>query len=373
MSFSFKKTTAALLFGACVISAPAFAEETIKFAYVGPVTGPVTQYGDMVKEGVLTAVEEINEKGGINGKKIEIVTEDDACEPKQAVAVANRNVSNGIKFVVGHVCSGATIAAANIYDNEGVVMVTASASAPDLTDSNNYTSVFRVCGRDDQQSPAAVDYITKQKSKRVAVLHDKQAYGQGVAAAVKNGLEKNNIPVVLFEGINAGESDYSAIITKMKSENVDFIYYGGYHPELGLIARQSRERGITAPIMSVEGAANSELAVIAGPAAEGLLMTVPQDFSKDPSNASIVKRFVDKGRDPAGAFQMSAYSATMAIKEGIEAAKSEDPDAVAEAMHKMTMKSPIGEISFTEKGDLNSFKFIIVRQNKDGTRTAVED
>lgn len=372
MNFSIRKVASCFLFGIFLFSSPVFADETIKIAYVGPITGSITQYGDMVKEGIVTAIEEINENGGINGKKVELISEDDSCEPKQAVAVANRNVANGIKFVVGHVCSGATIAAAQIYDNEGIVMVTPSASAPSLTDENSFSSIFRVCGRDDQQSPAAINYITKNGAKRVAILHDKQAYGQGVATAVKEGLEKNKVPVVLFEGINAGESDYSAIITKMKAENVDFIYFGGYHPELGLIARQSRERGIEAPIMSVEGAANADLAVIAGPAAEGLLMTVPKDFTQDPENAALVKRFRDAGRDPAGAFQMSSYTATMVIKQGIINAKSEDPEAVAEAIHSMTMKAPIGEIQFTEKGDLNEFGFIIVRQNKDGTRSPIE-
>ena len=373
MNCSIKKTTAGMLLSAMVLSAPAYADDTIKFAYAGPRTGPVTQYGDMVKEGIDTAVEMINEQGGILGKKLELVVEDDACEPKQAVATANRIVSSGIKFVVGHVCSGATIAAADIYDNEGIIMVSPSATAPVLTDGKERFSIFRTTGRDDQQSPAAVDYISKKEAKKVAILHDKQSYGQGVATAVRDGLEKKGVPVVLFEGINAGESDYSAIVTKMKSEGVDFIYYGGYHPELGLIARQSRERGITAPIMSVEGAANNELLTIAGAAAEGLLMTVPKDFSKDPANEAIVKHFLDKGRDPAGAFQMSSYTSVLSIAKAIEAAGSEDVDAVVESLRKITVKSPIGDISFDKKGDLTNFSFIIVSQNKDGSRSEVTD
>ena len=373
MDFSIKKTSAGLLLGAMVLSGQAYADETIKFAYAGPRTGPVTQYGDMVKEGIDTAVEMINEQGGINGKKIELIVEDDACEPKQAVATANRIVSSGIKIVIGHVCSGATIAAADIYDNEGIIMISPSATAPVLTDGKERFSIFRTTGRDDQQSPAAVDYIVKKKAKKVAILHDKQSYGQGVATAVKDGLDKNGVPVVLFEGINAGESDYSAIVTKMKSEDVDFIYYGGYHPELGLIARQSRERGITAPIMSVEGAANNELLTIAGPAAEGLLMTVPKDFSKDPANEAIVKKFRDNNRDPAGAFQMSSYAAVQSMAKAIEEAGSEDVDTVVEALHEISIKSPIGEISFDKKGDLTDFTFIIVHQNKDGSRTEVTD
>ncbi|MGN6459354.1 MAG: ABC transporter substrate-binding protein, partial [Achromobacter mucicolens] len=203
--------------------------QTIKIGVVGPTTGAVTQYGDMVREGVDTAVERINAAGGVNGKKLETVVIDDGCEPKQGPNAANRVVNSKIGFVVGHVCSGATIAAADIYNNEGVVMVTPSATSPALTDGKNYEFIFRTIGRDDQQGPAAAKFILdKIKPKKVAVLHDKQSYGQGIATAVKNDLEKGGVAVAVFEGINAGDSDYSAVITKLKSQGVDFVYYGGY-------------------------------------------------------------------------------------------------------------------------------------------------
>src|SRR5690606_27068533 len=185
--------------------------QTIKIAVVGPTTGPVTQYGAMVREGVDTAVERINAAGGIDGKKLETVVIDDGCEPKQGPVAANRVVNDEIGFVVGHVCSGATIAAADIYNNEGVVMITPSATSPALTDGKNYEFIFRTIGRDDQQGPAAAKFILdKIKPKTVAVLHDKQSYGQGIATAVKDNLEKGGVKVVMFEGINAGDSDYSA-------------------------------------------------------------------------------------------------------------------------------------------------------------------
>ncbi|MGH8816367.1 MAG: ABC transporter substrate-binding protein, partial [Achromobacter pestifer] len=206
--------------------------QTIKIGVVGPTTGAVTQYGDMVREGVDTAVERINAAGGVNGKKLETVVIDDGCEPKQGPVAANRVVNSKIGFVVGHVCSGATIAAADIYNNEGVVMVTPSATAPAVTDGKNYEFIFRTIGRDDQQGPAAAKFVLEKiKPKKAAVLHDKQSYGQGIATAVKNDLEKGGVPVAVFEGINAGDSDYSAVITKLKSQGVDFVYYGGYHPE----------------------------------------------------------------------------------------------------------------------------------------------
>src|SRR5690606_11795335 len=146
---------------------------------------------------------------------------------KQGPVVANRVVNDKIHYVVGHVCSGATIAATDIYNNDGVVIVTPSATSPAVTEGKNYDMIFRTIGRDDQQGPAAAKFIIEKiKPAKVAVLHDKQSYGQGIASAVKNDLEKSGTQVVLFEGINAGDSDYSAVITKLKTLGVDFVYYG---------------------------------------------------------------------------------------------------------------------------------------------------
>src|SRR5690606_13023159 len=150
-------------------------------------------------------------------------------EPKQGPVVANRIVNDGISYVVGHVCSGATIAATSVYNDEGVLMVTPSATAPAVTDGKGFEMILRTIGRDDQQGPAAAKFIIEKiKPKNVAVLHDKQSYGQGIAAAVKRDLEAAGINISVYEGINAGDSDYSAVITKLKSEGVDFVYFGGY-------------------------------------------------------------------------------------------------------------------------------------------------
>lgn len=354
---------------AAALASSAVSAQTIKIGIAGPATGSVKQYGDMVIEGVETAIEVINAAGGVNGKKLEAVLYDDACEPKQAVAVANKIVSDNVKFVIGHVCSGSTIPAADIYDNEGIVMITPSATSPVLTEAKLRSSIFRTIGRDDQQGPIAAQYIaSKGQWKNIAVLHDKQSYGQGVASVVKSQLEAAKVPVVIFEGINAGESDYSAVITKLKAANVDFVYYGGYHPELGLLLRQAREQGLKAVFMGPEGVANSALVSIAGPAVEGTLMTLPADFASNPENAKVVKAFTDKKRDPAGTFQLPAYSAVVVIADAITGTKSEDPAKVADFIHKNTFDTPIGKIGYDKKGDLTNFKFVVYQQKGDGSR-----
>jgi branched-chain amino acid transport system substrate-binding protein len=344
--------------------------QTIKIGVVGPTTGAVTQYGDMVREGVDTAVERINATGGVNGKKLETVVIDDGCEPKQGPVAANRVVNSKIGFVVGHVCSGATIAAADIYNNEGVVMVTPSASSPALTDGKNYEFIFRTLGRDDQQGPAAAKFVLEKiKPKKAAVLHDKQSYGQGIATAVKNDLEKGGVPVAIFEGINAGDSDYSAVITKLKSQGVDFVYYGGYHPEMGLLLRQAAEQGVKAKWMGPEGTGNPDINAIAGDAVEGMLLTLPADFTQNAANAEIVKAFEAKKRNAGGAFQMTAYAATQVIADGIKGAGTDDPTKVAKYLHANSFDTPIGKVSWNKQGDLTNFQFDVFTWHKDGSKT----
>lgn len=373
MNIRFTPVVAAIGLAAGMMISSAANADTIKIAVAGPYTGALTQYGDMVKEGVDTAVETINANGGVLGSQIETVIIDDACEPKQGPVVANRVVNDEIHYVVGHVCSGATIAATPVYNNEGIVMVTPSATSPAVTDGKNYETIFRTIGRDDQQGPAAAAFIINNiKPKAVAVLHDKQSYGQGIAQAVKDDLEKAGVKVVLFEGINAGDTDYSAVITKLKSEGADFVYFGGYHPEMGLLLRQGAEQGLDATFMGPEGVGNPDINAIAGKAVEGMLVTLPADFTSNPDNAAVVKAFEDKGRNPSGAFQLTAYSAVEAIAAGLEGAGKDDPIAVAEWLHANSVDTPIGEISWNEQGDLNDFKFDIFTWHADGSKTVTD-
>jgi len=344
--------------------------QNIRIGMVIPTTGALTQYGDMVKEGASTAVETINAAGGVQGKKIELVTVDDACEPKQGPVAANRVVNAKIGYVIGPVCSGAAIAAAPIYNNEGVVVVTPSATSPALTDGKNFHYIFRTIGRDDQQGPSAAKFIIdKAKPKKVAVVHDKQSYGQGIATSVRDTLQKAGINVALFEGINAGDSDYSAVITKLKSNGVDFVYYGGYHPEMGLLLRQAAEQGLKVRMMGPEGVGNPEVNAIAGNAVEGMLVTLPADFASNPKNAAVVKAFQDKKRSPSGAFQLTSYAAVQALTESIKAV-GDNPAKVAEHLHKASFDTVLGNVGWNKQGDLKAFDFQVFEWHKDGSKTA---
>ncbi|QOQ73203.1 branched-chain amino acid ABC transporter substrate-binding protein [Pseudomonas poae] len=350
------------LFAAMVLAGVAghsFAADTIKIGIAGPKTGPVTQYGDMQFMGAQQAIKDINAKGGVDGKMLEAKEYDDACDPKQAVAVANKVVNDGVKFVVGHLCSSSTQPASDIYEDEGVIMITPAATSPEIT-SRGYKMVFRTIGLDSAQGPAAGNYIADHvKPKVVAVIHDKQQYGEGIATAVKQTLEKKGVKVALFEGINAGDKDFGSLIQKLKQANVDFVYYGGYHPELGLILRQAKEKGVNAKFMGPEGVGNDSISQIAQGASEGLLVTLPKSFDADPANKAIVDALKADGKDPSGPFVFPAYSAVEVIAGGITAAKSEDTAKVAAAIHAGTFKTPTGDLSYDAKGDLKDFKFVV--------------
>ena len=369
MKFLNRLTPVAMALGALALAGAAHAADTIKIGIPQPMTGPNTQYGDQSQAGALTAIETINAKGGVKGKKLEPILIDDGCEPKQAVPAANRVVNSGAKFAVAHACSGVTVAAVKVYEEEGIVGITPGATSPLVTDTIKPHFFFRTIGRDDQQGPYAANYIAKTlKPKKVAVLHDKQTYGSGVATQVKDALAKQNVNVALFEGINVGDSDYSAIITKLKSAGVDLVYFGGYHPELGLLLRQSREQGLKVQFMGPEGTANQDLVAIAGPAIDGLLVTLPADFTKLPGNESIVKAFKDAKRDPDGAFQMPAYAAVQILADSINAV-GEDPAKVADYMHKTKFSTGIGPVEYDAKGDLKNFEFAVYKWDKDGKKT----
>ena len=349
------------------------ATDTIKIALAGPETGPVAQYGDMQLIGARMAAEQINRAGGVNGKELEIRVYDDACNPNQAVAVANKIVNDNVRFVVGHLCSASTLPASDIYENEGILMITASSTSPDLT-ARGYELVFRTIGLDSMQGSTAARYIISSvKPNKMAVIHDKQQYGEKLASTVKAEVERAGIQVALYEGVTAGDKDFSTLIARLKKEHIDFIYYGGYHPELGLILRQSAERGLNIKFMGPEGVGNKDISAIAGKASEGLLVTLPKSFDQDPANAELVAAFKAKNEDPSGPFVFPAYSAVQVIAEGMKLTGGENPVAVARALRSNNFKTPTGTLGFDSNGDLIDFSFVVYEWHSDGTRTALTD
>lgn len=354
-----------ILFGLATLTGGASAK-TIKIGVAGPITGPYAKFGEQLTRGGNAAAAAINKAGGINGDMIKIIPGDDACDPKQARAVANRLVNEGVHAVAGHFCSSSTIPASEVYDEANVLMITPASTNPKVTD-RRLPAVFRVCGRDDQQGDVAGDYIAKVlKAKRVAVIHDKDTYGQGLADATKARLRKNGVKEVLYEGITRGDKDFNSLVTKMKGLKVDVVYFGGIHVEAGLIARQAREQGLKAVFFSGDGIVTEEFPAIAGPATSGVLMTFGADPRKIPAASGAVKAFRKGGYEPE-AYTLYAYTAVQVIAETLKANNSSrDGAKLAKYIKSHSFNTVMGKKEFDSKGDLKVSDYVVYEWESSG-------
>ena len=330
----------------------------IKMGVAGPITGANAAFGAQLNQGVQQAAEDINKAGGILGQKIEVEPGDDVSDPKQGVSVANKFVGDGVKFVVGHFNSGVTIPASDVYSENGILFITPSATNPKVTDRKLWDA-FRTCGRDDQQGMVWAELARdKLKGKKIAVVHDKTTYGKGLADAALDNMHKMGVKEVLYEGVNTGEKDYSAIVSKIKESGADYLMWGGLHTEGGLIVRQMRDQGMSTVMISGDGITDSEFAAIGGPGVEGTLMTFGPEPRKNPNAQEAVAAFKAKGFDPQG-YTLYSYAAVQIIKQAAEKAKSLDPKKVAEAMHSgMTFNTVIGPIAYDKKGDRTTVDYV---------------
>jgi len=341
------------------------AQAQIKIGVAGPLTGGSAAFGAQLKNGVEQAVADINAAGGINGQKIQLFVGDDRGDPKEGVSVANKFVADGVKFVIGHFNSGVTMPASEVYQENGILVITPAATNPKITERKMW-NMFRVCGRDDQQGGVAGNIIAQKfKGKRVAVVHDKTTYGQGLADETKKAMNKGGVKEVLYEGINKDDKDFTALVSKLKAANVDLGYWGGLHDTGGLIVRQMRDQGVKAPLMGGDGITDDEFATIAGPGAEGTLMTFSPDPRTNPENKQIVEVFRKKGFEPQ-AYTLYSYAALQIIKEAAEQAKSLDPKKVAAVISSgKPFKTVLGSLSFDKKGDVSNDGYLVDGKKKD--------
>ena len=342
-----------LLAGAALgllMSGPAWAD--IKIGVAGPMTGQYASFGAQMQGGAEQAVADINAAGGVNGQQLELMVGDDACDPKQAVAVANQAAGEGVVFMAGHFCSGSSIPASQVYAEEGIVQISPASTNPDFTDKRPGDGIFRMCGRDDQQGEVAGKFLMDNfADKKVAFVHDKTAYGKGLADATMAVYEKAGGKPALYEAYTAGEKDYTALVSKLKAEGVGVLYVGGYHTEAGLMARQMKEQGMDTVLVSGDALVTDEYWAITGDAGEGTLMT----FSPDPRKNEIAKPVVDKllaaGKTAEG-YALYTYAAIQAWAQAATAAKSTEFDAVVKALNEGTFDTVLGASEFDEKGDV---------------------
>ena len=364
-----KLRLAGLALGLSVALTGAAFGQDITIGVAGPMTGGEATFGRQMKNGAEQAVADINEKG-VLGKKLKLEVGDDACDPKQARSVAEKFAGMKLPFVAGHYCSSSSIPASEAYAEGGVLQITPASTNPQFTERNLWNT-FRVCGRDDQQGAVAGNYIVKNyKGKNVAVVHDKTTYGKGLADETKKAINKANVKEKLYEAVNKGDKDFTALVSKLKRDNIDIVFYGGYHQEAGLIVRQMRDQGLKTVLMAGDALADKEFASITGPAGEGVLFTFGPDPRKKQSAAAIVKKFKDKGIDPEG-YTLYSYAALQVWTAAVEKAKTTDAKKVAETIKGGKWDTVLGPISYDKKGDITVIDYVVYKWDKGGNYAEV--
>jgi branched-chain amino acid transport system substrate-binding protein len=340
----------------------------------GPLTGPNAAFGAQLQKGAEQAAADINAAGGINGEKIRIVLGDDVSDPKQGVSVANKFVADGVKFVVGNFNSAVSIPSSAVFAENGIVQVTPASTNPTFTERGLWNT-FRTCGRDDQQGGVAGKYIADNfKTGKVAVLHDNDTYGKGLAEETRKAMNAAGVKEVMFEAINPADKDYSAVIAKMKQAGTTVVYWGGLHTPAGLLIRQMADQGLKAPLLSGDGIVSNELASIAGDAVVGTLNTFSPDPRKNPNAKDLVEKFRKAGFEPE-AYTLYSYAALQIIAQAATKAKSTDGMKVAETMKSGgPWKTAIGDIGFDKKGDITRPDYVMYKWQKtaDGKYDYVE-
>jgi len=338
-------------------AAAAPAQAQIQIATAGPITGEYASFGKQMKDGAEMAVADINAKGGVLGKQLVLNVGDDACDPKQAVSVANSFASKKVVFVAGHFCSSSSIPASKVYTDEGILQITPASTNPKFTDEGAWNT-FRTCGRDDQQGKVAGEYMAKEfKGRKIAILHDNTAYGKGLADETRKNLNASGGKETLYEAYVPGEKDYSAVVSRLKAAGIDVIYIGGYHTETGLIMRQAKEQGMKVTVVGGDALVTNEFWQITGAAGEGAIMTFPSDPRLRPTALDVVKEFKAKGIDPEG-YVLYTYAAIQEWAQAATKAGTTDPKKVAETLRAGSWSTVLGPISYDKKGDVTVSDYV---------------
>jgi branched-chain amino acid transport system substrate-binding protein len=355
-----------LAIAASVVLGGAAVAQDIPVGVAGPMTGGEAAFGAQLKNGAELAVADINAAGGVLGKKLRLEVGDDACDPKQARAVAEKLSSLKVPFVAGHFCSSSSIPASEPYAESGVLQITPASTNPQFTDRNLWNT-FRVCGRDDQQGQVAGEYLAKAyKGKKVAILHDRTTYGKGLADETKKSLNKNGLKEAMYESYTKGDKDFTALVTRMKAANIDVVYLGGYHTEGGLILRQMRDQGMKTMLVGGDSLVTNEFWAITGASGDGTKMTFGPDPRRKKTAEAVVAKFKAKGIDPEG-YTLYTYAAFQIWAQAVAKAGTTDAKKVAATIKAGKWDTVLGPISYDKKGDITGIDYVWYTWKKDGT------
>lgn len=344
----------------CLAAMAPAAKAEIEIAVVGPMSGEYQVFGEQMRRGAEQAVNDINSGGGLLGDTLELFIKDDGCDPARAVALANQLPGDRVKFVAGHLCSAASINAARIYAEEGLIQITPASTDPALTE-QGATNVFRLSGREDQQAVIAGDLLARYfTDRKIAILHNDSAHGKQMADTVRTTLHAAGVTEAWYEAYEPAGSDYSDLIGRMKELGVAAIYVGGHYSEAAIMIKQARAMGFAPQLVGSDTLTAEEFWQISEGAGEGAIMTSPPDPRLNPDAAPVVARFRAQNFEPDG-YTLNTYAAVQIWVEAVRKSKSTAADAVAAAMRSTRFRTVIGEIAFDSKGDVTTPRYIWYR------------
>jgi branched-chain amino acid transport system substrate-binding protein len=347
-----------------MLSSAAFAQD-LTVAVAASMTGSEAAVGRQFRNGAEMAVADLNAAGGLLNKKLALEIDDDACDPKQARSVAEKIANANIPFVAGHFCSSSSIPASEVYADGNVLEISPGSTNPLFTERNLW-NVLRVCGRDDQQGLVAAAYIAKNfAGKNIAILNDKTIYGKGLADETKKALNKLGLAEKMFESYNKGDKDFNSIVSRMKRDNIDLVFVGGYEQEAGLILRQMRDQGLKTVLMAGDALNDKQFASITGQAAEGTLFTFGPDPRNRPTAKAIVEKFKAKSIDPEG-YTLYTYAAFQVWSQAVKKAGSTDPKKVMDTIKAGEWDTVLGKMAFDAKGDIKGDGYVVYKYDANG-------
>ncbi len=332
----------------------AFAK-TLRIGSMSPLTGPYASDGTDIKNGVLTAIEVFEEMGGIPGyDKIQLFPQDTACDPRQAVAAANKLINLEVAGVIGAYCSSSTIPSSDVLDEEEIIMITPASTNEKVTD-RGLPYMFRMCGRDDDQAPAAAKFMKEALgAKTIFIVDDKTTYSQGLADGVKKSAIALGMDVVAHEHVNQGDKDFSAILTMAKQANAGIFYMSlqGFSPA-AMMTLQAKRLGMKSQIITQDAVFQPRYMEVAKEASNGVYLTYGFTDPTTPEYKEFEKRYVPKYGKIA-AYATYAYDGAMSLLKAIKAAGSTDSDKVKAEMLKLDFQGVSKHVKFRANGDSGS-------------------
>ncbi len=346
----------------------------IRIGVAGPESGQFRILGEQMRIGAAEAVADINSAGGINGERLALVTADDKCETDRAAAVANQLVGRNVVAVIGHLCSAASVEAAEIYNNAGIIQISPASAGPAYTDNRPDPAggTYRLFGREDDQPKIAGRFLADRfGAKRIAFLNDGTAYGKGLADGALSAFEDAGGDAVITRSFEAGLTDYSSLVAILDSQRIDLLYLGGYHTEAGIIAMQMRQRGMDTLLMGGDSLLTEEFRVIAGEASDGTLVTYAPDPREKPPAIRLTESLRARGIEPE-LFTLHAYAAVQIWAEAARKAGTIGYNEIAQVMNENRFDTVIGAVAFDSKGDM-SLPGYVVYEWRDGWYEELSD